>query len=101
MAALRGRPADAVHAALMATLKLLRGLTTEERFYIAHSFALMLELMNACENAYRTYRLRQRPRVRPARRPKAIIYVLTAHPTEARSPVNIAVFHEIQSALID
>lgn len=101
MAASRGRPSDAVQAALMATLKLLRDLTTEERFYIAHSFALMLELMNACENAYRTYRLGQRPRARPARRPKAIIYVLTAHPTEARSPVNIAVFHEIQRALID
>ena len=28
-------------------------------------------------------------------------YVLTAHPTEARSPENIAIFHQIQCVLIE
>jgi len=61
----------------------------------------MLELMNACEAAYRSYRLRRRP---PASgfttESEGIIFVLTAHPTEARSPDNIALFHRIQQTLL-
>jgi phosphoenolpyruvate carboxylase len=73
-----------------------------ERHHIAHSFTLMLELMNACENAYRSYRLSQKqaPLNIGKEIPQAIVYVLTAHPTEARSPVNIAIFHQIQNVLI-
>ena len=78
----------------------MRKLKPRQRLEIALSFALMLELMNACENAYRTWRLRSSPRFKLARRPRAIIYVLTAHPTESRSPETIALFHEIQRALL-
>ena len=35
----------------------------EQRREIARAFTLMLELMNACEAAYRSYRLRRRPPV--------------------------------------
>lgn len=80
-------------------LKLLK---SQDLHHIAHSFTLMLELMNACENAYRSHRLNfKKPKLAICSElPKAIIYVLTAHPTEARSPQNIAIFHEIQNILI-
>lgn len=39
----------------------LKKLSSKERLDIAVSYTLMLELMNACENAYRTFRLRERP----------------------------------------
>lgn len=74
---------------------------SDRRLYgIAHSFALMLELMNACENAYRAFRLRSYERPRFAQKPEAMIYVVTAHPTEARAPVNIGIFHAIQRTLV-
>lgn len=74
----------------------------ERRRNIAKSFTLMLELMNACENAYRSHRLgrRQADKEQPHEM-DAIVYVLTAHPTEARAPGNISVFHEIQTLLIE
>lgn len=100
MAALREKSTRGAHQSLVKTLRLLEGVSSNERFDIAHSFGLMLELMNACENAYRTFRLSARPFSPPSSRPKAIVYVLTAHPTEARTPATIAVFHEIQGILL-
>jgi phosphoenolpyruvate carboxylase len=82
----------------------LAPLKSEELHEIAHAFTLMLELMNVCENAYRSYRLSLHHGVREefgkTAQPDAIIYVLTAHPTEARSPQNIAAFHAIQKTLL-
>ena len=88
----------------------LKKLSPKARMDIAVAYTLMLEIMNACENAYRTYRLRkphnhaplhdanipllQNPDVTP------ITYVLTAHPTESRSSKNIAIFYEIQKFLV-
>ncbi len=73
------------------------------RYQIAHSFALMMELINRCENAYRTYRLSQSAEQTPANvvpEKVRIIFVLTAHPTEARSPECVGLFEEIQKCLI-
>lgn len=80
---------------------LLEGLTQQEQFYVAHSFALMLETMNTCENAYRTYVIKKRKPRFHEDRVDGIFYVLTAHPTEARSPENIAIFSELQSVLVE
>lgn len=85
----------------------LAGCPADERLEIARAFTLMLELMNACENAYRSHRLSLKPRApEPAGpkkpggpRPAAVVYVLTAHPTEARSPQNISAFHAVQDLL--
>lgn len=96
------------HALDELSLRLL-GLNAKERYEVAHSFTLMLELMNTAENAYRSYRLSQRQnqshnqrsvKNRKEKKPASITYVLTAHPTEARAPKNIAIFHEIQKLLI-
>jgi phosphoenolpyruvate carboxylase len=68
---------------------------------IAHSFSLMLELINRCESAYRTYRLDQREDKVFKEKPHAIIFVFTAHPTEARSPELLFIFGQIYYKLID
>jgi phosphoenolpyruvate carboxylase len=79
----------------------LRRLSGPERRGIAKAFTLMLELMNACENAFRSRQIRNRVIPVSKTKPDAIIYVLTAHPTEARSPQNIWVFHTILRILTD
>lgn len=100
MTQVRGSSHEAAYEILRRELEVLRKLKLADRLEVALSFTLMLELMNACENAYRTWRLRSSPRLKLTRRPHAIIYVLTAHPTESRSPETIALFHEIQRALV-
>lgn len=99
MTGLRGASLTVASRELEAHLKKLAKLTKEEQYEVAHSFALMLELMNACESAYRSHRLKRYSYPQNHGRSKAIIYVLTAHPTEARSPANIALFHQIQKIL--
>jgi phosphoenolpyruvate carboxylase len=103
MASLRGRPDEARYQALRSLQRRLAPLPASEQLGVVHSFSLMLELMNACENAYRAYRLRRQPLDRTA--PRAadfmVIYVLTAHPTESRAPANIRVFELLLQALLD
>ena len=101
MAKLRDQAPAAVSAELRKQLEELRGLNTLERREMARAFTLFLELMNACENAYRAGRLAQKMAALPehAQHPASLVYVLTAHPTEARSPGNIEVFHRVQALL--
>ena len=84
------------------TLNELNSLGKADLHALANSFTLMLQLMNACENAYRSHRLTRHRKVINTNgpRPDFIIYVLTAHPTEARSPQSISIFHQIQAVLI-
>lgn len=79
----------------------LQKLTNEEQFYIAHAFSLMLEVMNTCENAYRTFIIENRKPQLLTHHPTGIFYVLTAHPTESRSPQNVAIFTEMQSLMVE
>lgn len=99
MASTRTLKTREVEKVLLNTEKLLKGLNKSERFEFAKAYTLMLELMNSCENAYRTFRLKQRKTVHGNQGADAIYFVLTAHPTEARSPDNIQIFHEIQKLL--
>ena len=94
---------------LNSCLESLAKQSPENQFRVAHSFALMLELMNACENAYRTHRLKIRVQENDVNSNKlkaslgpidSIIFVLTAHPTEARSPAFIALIRKVQSNLV-
>ena len=73
----------------------------QSRHKIAHAFSLMLELINTCEAAYRTYRLKSTQAVdHSGRQDNMIVYVLTAHPTEARTSEIIELFRRIQNVLI-
>ena len=82
----------------------LSQLDPQEQFYIAHSFALMLELINACEAAFRIHRLRQKPSFTSGkskgRSEGRIIHVLTAHPTESRNTATVFYFKKIQNILL-
>lgn len=84
---------------LQKTFAELKKLKKSERLEFAISYTLMLELMNTCENAYRTFRLKERKEPRAEMSPVPVTYVLTAHPTESRSSKNIAIFYEIQKLL--
>lgn len=103
MARLRGKNDQKSLEQLEKTFQLLKSLKSQEKIDIAHSFTLMLELMNICENAYRSYRLSTRAPWtddKYKQKPDLIMYVLTAHPTESRSPASIAILHQVQSLLI-
>jgi phosphoenolpyruvate carboxylase len=100
MVALRPLNRDDAYPILQKRLDAMRKLKPVLRLNIARAFTLMLETMNACENAYRSHRIGERNLEIPDERPDSIIYVLTAHPTEARSPANIEIFHELLLRLI-
>lgn len=100
MVGLRPLNRDQAFPILQKHLEIMRGFSSAERLDLARSFTLMLEMMNACENAYRSHRIAVRDLQLSTERPDSIIYVLTAHPTEARSPANIEIFHQILFILI-
>lgn len=94
----KANPSD-TEKALRRTLMELKALKPEAQLNIGRAFTLMLELMNACENAYRTYRLKNRSFSVPEHKPEKIIYVLTAHPTESRSPETVLILQRIRSVI--
>ena len=83
----------------------LRRLSVRQRTALARAYTIYLELVNVCENAYRTHRLRARARdthsAGEATARANVIFVLTAHPTESRSPANIRLMRRIQTLLIE
>ncbi len=79
----------------------LSKLNKAEQFQIAHAFALMLEIINTCEAAYRIHRLKAEASVDHADHSFGrIIHVLTAHPTESRNPDIIFYFKKMQNLLV-
>ena len=92
-------------AGLARARKRIHRLSPAKRAALARAYTVYLELVNVCENAYRTHRLRERSRAaEPGTRATAlanVVFVLTAHPTESRSPANIALMRRIQALLID
>lgn len=79
----------------------MAALDEKTRFQVAHAFALMLELINRCESAYRTFRLGQTAIELKPQKVSKIIYVLTAHPTEARSVQVLELFRRIQKSILE
>lgn len=73
----------------------------EDRFKLAHAFSLQLEIVNACEASYRTWRLRQKSVPQGVKSKLNLTYVLTAHPTEARSRATVEILDRIEALLID
>ena len=87
--------------ALDAARERLDSLSIEERLALARAYTLYLELVNVCENAYRTHRLRERlePEEESGARAE-LTFVLTAHPTESRSPENIRILRRVQDHVV-
>ncbi len=82
-------------------LEQLRAESRAERFKIAHAFALQLELVNVCETAYRTWRQRLKPVAQGTKSKLNMTFVLTGHPTEARSKANVEILTEIGRILLE
>ncbi len=83
---------------------LLANLSRESRLHrvkLTHAFSLQLEIVNVCEASYRTWRLRQKSPPQGLKNKLNLTYVLTAHPTEARSKMAIEVLDQIQRLLIE
>lgn len=99
MKSLRKSDPETLYAGLQLEKKKIEKLATSELEEIALSFSFMLELINRCENAYRSHKLSLREVSPIAEKPYAIIMVLTAHPTEARSPQVLELFLAIQGLL--
>lgn len=100
MRATVGKSDESLRSALRETQERIAKLNSQQLHQLTHSFSLMLELVNACENAYRIKRLNQREDKAPEGGITSINYVLTAHPTEARTPEFLSVFKRIQAALL-
>ncbi|MGE0616727.1 MAG: phosphoenolpyruvate carboxylase [Bacteriovoracia bacterium] len=74
---------------------------TDDLLKLAHAFSLQLEVVNVCEAAYRTWRLRQRAFPQGLKSKTKLTYVLTAHPTEARAPGTLATLQALQQMLVE
>lgn len=85
MKKVRGKEAALVEKTLNRVYQDLQKNSDDYLHQKAKAFALMLELINSCEAAYRTFRLKQFHIQKGSAHPEAIIYVFTSHPTEARS----------------
>ncbi|KTC82634.1 phosphoenolpyruvate carboxylase [Legionella cherrii] len=96
-----GNEAYSLRAALSSLQMELSELDGTQLYHIAHGFSLMMELINACENAYRIFRINQRKEKIYADKPQGIHYVLTAHPTEARTNEFLTLFKAIRDYLVE
>lgn len=68
---------------------------------LAHAFSLQLEVVNVCEAAYRTWRQKQKPQSSGIKNKLNLSYVLTAHPTEARSKEVLENLSLVQKLLVE
>lgn len=82
--------------------KSMSSLKTPAIYQLSRALSISLELISACESAYRISLLRRKSvQAEPNQNmPYALTYVFTAHPTEARSPEIIHLFREIQNLLL-
>lgn len=76
----------------------LKGRNKVELYALGKSFALMLELINSCEAAYRAHLLKTRLGSIEATDQK-LIFVFTSHPTEARSKNFLSIMGKVNSLL--
>lgn len=78
----------------------MRALTPSQLEMTTHAFSVLLELINLCENAIRSLKIRTNEvQQSPALSTQEIYLVLTAHPTESRAPDVVAILNEIQKQL--
>lgn len=101
MKKIRGLSPQTVKDNLKQELKKLKKFEDQELYEICHSFTIYMELINRAEKAYRHSRLKIDPKSLPKKLPYAIIYVFTAHPTEARSTETIQLFEKIEDIMIE
>jgi phosphoenolpyruvate carboxylase len=100
MKGVRGEKPKVVQKALEEVYTSLKNNSSEKLHQKAKAFSLMLELINACEAAYRSHRL-DKFQISSKTKPEAIIYVFTSHPTESRSQSFLELMKIIEKLLIE
>ncbi|HXH31786.1 MAG TPA: phosphoenolpyruvate carboxylase [Bacteriovoracaceae bacterium] len=95
----RGRDASLVERSLDEIYLELKTSSNDELHKVAKAFSLMLELINACEAAYRSFRLADY-QTESHKKPHSLVYVFTSHPTEARSKDFLFLMDKIESLLL-
>ncbi len=85
---------------LFRLLESVEGLSPQQALWAGKAFSIYLVLINACENAYRTSRLRSTFGHEAPPLTGCLIYVLTAHPTEVRSASSISILRRITGVLV-
>lgn len=100
MKKVRGGEAQMVEKTLNRVYQELAKNSSEVLHQKAKAFALMLELINSCEAAYRTHRLKG-SHIQKSSSPEAIIYVFTSHPTESRSRKFLDLMGKVEELLIE
>lgn len=99
MKSVRQKEAKVVLAALEDVYAKMSHLDQAELHKITKAFSLMLEIINACETAYRTHRL-QNYELNVTDSPDSLVYVFTSHPTEARSSEFLHLTDRVEDLLI-
>lgn len=97
----RGVTEEEANRRLLQLLESLGALSPEQTLRVAKAFSIYLVLINACENAYRTSRLRTAFGHEAPLLTGCLVYVLTAHPTEVRSAPAISLGRRITSVLVE
>lgn len=101
MKEVRAKEQDVILDTLNKIYKDFEKFSSEDLHIIAKSFSLMLELINACEAAYRIYRLEKKPlHISTGELPEELIFVFTGHPTEARSKSFMLIMGKIEKLLV-
>ncbi|WPU65443.1 phosphoenolpyruvate carboxylase [Peredibacter starrii] len=100
MKAVRGKEGPIVEEALKSVYAELSKSPNEELHQIAKAFSLLLELINACEAAYRSYRLESFDVKSEGKKPHSLVFVFTSHPTEARSHNFLRLMDKVENLLI-
>lgn len=99
MKKVRNAEATIVENELNAVYRKLSKTNSEELRQIAKAFSLMLELINTCETAYRSFILSDF-KIESEKKPRSIVYVFTSHPTESRSQDFLKLMGSIEDLLI-
>ncbi|CAN5664603.1 phosphoenolpyruvate carboxylase [soil metagenome] len=80
--------------------KKMSRLNPKELDAVTHAFSVLLELINICENASRSLKIRSQHKVASSAQLTNEIYlVLTAHPTESRAPQMVEILNDVQKIL--
>lgn len=101
MKQLRGKNPRQLENHLRSTFKRFRNLSLKRLHDIAHILSIYLELINRCESAYRHHRIQQKVPAPLKRSPHAVIFVFTAHPTEARDPRALNLLKHVDATLVE
>jgi phosphoenolpyruvate carboxylase len=99
MKKVRASESEIVSAALEEVYADLKKAKGDDLHKIAKAFSLMLELINTCEAAYRSFRLKDY-KIEPSKKPHSLVFVFTSHPTEARSRDFLYLMDKVEALLL-